>query len=127
MYALRLLIALWLWCAPGAIAQDTANRVPQPLAQALQQAGIPEASVGIYIQDVNAERPLFAMGEERALNPASTIKLLTTFAALDQLGPAYAWTTEVYTTGTLQGDVLTGDLVIKGYGDPRLTLENLHP
>ncbi|MBI4192511.1 MAG: D-alanyl-D-alanine carboxypeptidase/D-alanyl-D-alanine-endopeptidase [Betaproteobacteria bacterium] len=124
MHALRLLIALWLWCAPGAIAQDSASRLPPAVARVLQQAGIPESSVGIYIQDVNAERPLIAMGEERALNPASTIKLLTTFAALDQLGPAYAWTTEVYTTGTLQDDVLTGDLVIKGYGDPRLTLEN---
>ena len=89
-----------------------------------QQAGIPETSVGIYVQDVSAERPLLAIGDERALNPASTIKLLTTFAALDQLGPAYQWTTEIYTTGTLQGDVLAGDLIIKGYGDPRMTLEN---
>ena len=65
-----------------------------------------------------------AVGDERAFNPASTIKLLTTYAALDMLGPAYTWTTEIYAAGPLQGDVLAGDLVIKGYGDPRLTLEN---
>ena len=121
---MRLLIATLLWCMLAAMPQDGAARLPQPVIQALQQAGIPESSIGIYVQDANAERPLIAVGEERVLNPASTIKLLTTFAALDQLGPAYAWTTEVYTTGMLQGDVLTGDLVVKGYGDPRLTLEN---
>ena len=124
MRALRLLTAAGLWCALAAAAQDGATRLPQPVAQALQRAGIPESSVGIYVQEVSSQRPLVASGEERALNPASTIKLVTTFAALDQLGPAYRWTTEIYTTGALQDDVLDGNLIIKGYGDPRLTLEN---
>jgi D-alanyl-D-alanine carboxypeptidase/D-alanyl-D-alanine-endopeptidase (penicillin-binding protein 4) len=118
-------LALLCCCLAGlAAAQDGAARLPPPVAQALQRAGIPESSVGIYVQDVTAGRPLLALGGERALNPASTIKLLTTYAALDWLGPAYQWTTEIYTAGTLQGDVLIGDLIIKGYGDPRLTLEN---
>lgn len=124
MRTLRLLMAAWLWCALAVAAQDSIARLPPAIAQALQQAGIPETSVGIYVQDASAERPLLAIGAERALNPASTIKLLTTFAALDQLGPAYTWATEIYTAGSLQGDVLDGDLIIKGYGDPRLTLEN---
>ena len=118
-------LALLLCCVAGpAVAQGGRSQLPQPVAQALAQAGIPEASVGIYVQDAGAEQPLIAVGDERALNPASTIKLLTTFAALDQLGPAYKWTTEIYSNGTLQGDVLTGDLILKGYGDPRMTLEN---
>ena len=124
MRALHLLTAAGLWCALAAAAQDVPTRLPQPVAQALQQAGIPESSVGIYVQEVTAQRPLVASGAERVLNPASTIKLVTTFAALDQLGPAYRWSTEIYTAGTLQGDVLDGNLIIKGYGDPRLTLEN---
>ncbi len=80
--------------------------------------------MGIFVMDTQAARPVVAVGEDRALNPASTIKLLTTFAALDQLGPAYRWTTELYADGALQGDVLSGNLILKGYGDPRLTLEN---
>ena len=124
MRALKLLTVVGLWCALAAAAQDGTTRLPQPVAQALKQAGIPESSVGIYVQEVTAQRPLLASGEERVLNPASTIKLVTTFAALEQLGPAYRWTTEIYTTGILQGDVLDGNLIIKGYGDPRLTLEN---
>ena len=113
-----------LWCALAAAAQDGAARLPQAVAQALAQAGIPETSVGIYVQDTRAERPLVAVGEARALNPASTVKLLTTLAALDQLGPAHRWSTEVYADGALQGDVLNGNLLLKGYGDPRMTLEN---
>ena len=121
LFALALLIC---GAAAHVAAQNGKSQLPQPVAQALAQAGIPETSIGIYVQDVNAEQPLIAVGDERALNPASTIKLLTTFAALDQLGPAYQWTTEIYTNGTLQGDVLTGDLILKGHGDPRMTLEN---
>ena len=121
---LHALAALCCCVAGHAPAQDAVSRLPSPVAQALAQSGIPENSVGIFVQDVQSARPALAMGDERALNPASTIKLLTTFAALDQLGPAYLWTTEVYTDGTLQGDVLTGNLILKGYGDPRLTLEN---
>lgn len=97
---------------------------PPPLAQALAAAGIPESAVGLYVHEVGVERPLIAHGAERALNPASTMKLVTTYAALELLGPAYAWNTEVYAAGPVQNEVLAGDLVIKGYGDPKLTLEN---
>ena len=117
-------LALWFCLAGQMHAADTGARVPPAVAEALAQAGIPESSVGIFVQDIQIARPVLALGEERALNPASTIKLLTTFSALDQLGPAYQWTTEVYADGPLQGDVLNGNLILKGSGDPRLTLEN---
>jgi D-alanyl-D-alanine carboxypeptidase/D-alanyl-D-alanine-endopeptidase (penicillin-binding protein 4) len=58
------------------------------------------------------------------MNPASTIKLVTTLAALELLGPSYTWKTEVYINGTLKGDTLDGDLIVRGTGDPKLTLEN---
>jgi D-alanyl-D-alanine carboxypeptidase/D-alanyl-D-alanine-endopeptidase (penicillin-binding protein 4) len=124
MKFLRLLLVVALYWTLGASAQESTGRMPPGVLQALAQAGIPESSVGIYVQDVQSERPVLALGDDRPLNPASTIKLLTTFAALDQLGPAYQWTTEIYTDGQLQGDTLNGNLIIKGYGDPRLTLEN---
>ena len=126
MYVSRRLGALFLFLVTAgfALAQETPVRLPGPVAQALQQSGIPAASIGIFVQDTASERVLLAYGDERSLNPASTIKLVTTFAALDLLGPAHAWTTELYTNGSVQGDVLNGDLIIKGYGDPRLTLEN---
>ena len=98
--------------------------VPPPVAQALIAAGIPESAVGLYVHEIDADRPLIAQGAERALNPASTMKLVTTYGALELLGPAYAWNTEVYVTGPVQNETAAGDLVIKGYGDPKLTLES---
>src|SRR5688572_8690908 len=105
-----------------AAAQTTG--LPAVVVKALAHAGIPENAAAFYVHETGADRPLVAVGAERAMNPASTIKLLTTYAGLELLGPAYAWTTEAYAAGTLSQDVLAGDLVIKGYGDPKLTLEN---
>lgn len=61
----------------------------------------------------------------RAFNPASLTKLLTTAAALDRLGPAFVWTTPVWTSGTLQGGVLDGSVFVKGQGDPKLVQERV--
>ena len=122
----RRILAVLVWLAVlaplSAAAQQTA--LPPPVAKALVQSGIPESATAFYVQEIGAERPLVAVGAERVMNPASVIKLLTTYAALELLGPAYAWTTEVYALGKLNEDVLAGDLVFKGYGDPKLTLEN---
>jgi D-alanyl-D-alanine carboxypeptidase/D-alanyl-D-alanine-endopeptidase (penicillin-binding protein 4) len=57
------------------------------------------------------------------MNPASVMKLVTTFAALELLGPDYRWKTEAYLGGPLAGGVLRGDLILKGHGDPKITLE----
>jgi len=120
----RALFLLALLYAAAGFAQERVERLPTSVTQALTQAGIPLSAAGIYVHEVGVEQPLLAAGDTRALNPASTIKLVTTFAALDQLGPAYRWSTEVYTSTPLQGDLLTGDLVLRGGGDPRLTLDN---
>jgi len=124
MADLRRLIFFGLLFCATAFAQERSPRLPAPVTQALTQAGIPESAIGIYVHEFGSEQPVLAVGESRALNPASTIKLLTTFAALDQLGPAFQWTTDVFSSASLQGDVLPGDLILRGGGDPRLTLEN---
>jgi D-alanyl-D-alanine carboxypeptidase/D-alanyl-D-alanine-endopeptidase (penicillin-binding protein 4) len=113
------LIVAALCCACAARAQ-----LPEPVARALAKAAIPESAAAFYVHEVGAKEPVLAAGAERAMNPASTIKLLTTYAALDLLGPAYAWNTEAFAAGTLKDGVLAGDLVLRGSGDPKLTLEN---
>ncbi|MDH5534086.1 MAG: D-alanyl-D-alanine carboxypeptidase/D-alanyl-D-alanine-endopeptidase, partial [Betaproteobacteria bacterium] len=122
-----LLWASILLFAAAALVGGTAraqSRLPPALSQALSQAGIPETAVGLYVHEIGAGEPVLAVGAARALNPASTMKLVTTYAALELLGPAYTWPTEIYATGPLAQEVLNGDLVIKGYGDPRLTIED---
>jgi D-alanyl-D-alanine carboxypeptidase/D-alanyl-D-alanine-endopeptidase (penicillin-binding protein 4) len=107
-------------CAGAALA----DALPAPVAQALSRAGIPQSAVGLYVQQVDAPRPTAIFNPTTPMNPASVMKLVTTFAALELLGPAYTWKTEAYLLGRLQGDVLDGDLLLKGYGDPKLTVEN---
>jgi D-alanyl-D-alanine carboxypeptidase/D-alanyl-D-alanine-endopeptidase (penicillin-binding protein 4) len=108
----------------GAHATAQTGRWPAELHAALQSTGIPRESVALYVQEVGASAPLLEWNADRAMNPASTMKLVTTLAALEVLGPGYTWRTEVYAHGPVQDGVLNGNLVLKGYGDPKLNLEN---
>jgi D-alanyl-D-alanine carboxypeptidase/D-alanyl-D-alanine-endopeptidase (penicillin-binding protein 4) len=105
------------------IQQAVAASIPKVVRDELRRANIPLSSVGIVVQKVDTNTALTSRNAERAMNPASTMKLLTTFAALEILGPAYRWKTEAYLDGKLENGVLHGDLVFKGYGDPKLTVE----
>ena len=100
-----------------------ASSLPETVNAALKLAHIPLSSVAVVVREENADAPLISLNAERAMNPASTMKLLTTLAALETLGPAYRWKTEAYLNGKLENGVLQGDLVFKGYGDPKLTVE----
>jgi D-alanyl-D-alanine carboxypeptidase/D-alanyl-D-alanine-endopeptidase (penicillin-binding protein 4) len=116
---LKAMIALAALAASAVQAQ-----LPEPVARALAQAGIPESAAGFYVHETGADRPLLASGAERPLNPASTIKLVTTYAGLELLGPAYVWVTDAYAGAPVKDGVLAGDLVLRGRGDPKLTIEN---
>lgn len=98
--------------------------LPASVVLALQQAGIPDSHVGVVVQDLDGT-PLLQHGEERAFNPASVMKLVTTLAALDSLGPAHTFKTLVWLDGDLKDGVLTGNLVLQGGGDPGMTPERL--
>ncbi|MEO8343384.1 MAG: D-alanyl-D-alanine carboxypeptidase/D-alanyl-D-alanine-endopeptidase, partial [Gallionella sp.] len=97
--------------------------LPEPVKAALKRAHIPLSSVAVVVQGEYEDAPIISLNARQPMNPASTMKLLTTFAALETLGPAYRWKTEAYLDGKLENGVLQGDLVFKGYGDPKLTVE----
>ncbi len=100
-----------------------AVKLPTTVIDELQRAQIPLNSVGVVVQALDSKRPLLSVHGDAAMSPASAMKLLTTWSALEILGPAYRWKTEVYLDGTLHNGVLQGNLVFKGYGDPKLTME----
>lgn len=116
----RVALLLFVFCLA---CEATAAPLPAPVRTALKQAGIPLSAVGVVVQQTSARSPLINVNAKQAMNPASTMKLLTTYAGLELLGPAYAWKTEAYLDGELKDGVLQGNLVLKGYGDPKLTLE----
>ncbi len=116
--ALAALILLVLACLFPAWAV-----LPEPVARALAAVGIPEDTVALVVQPLDGGEPSLHHAAERPMNPASVMKLLTTLAALDMLGPAHTFKTRVYAAGELKGDTLEGDLILKGGGDPSLTLE----
>ncbi|WP_296175349.1 D-alanyl-D-alanine carboxypeptidase/D-alanyl-D-alanine endopeptidase [Psychrobacter sp. UBA2769] len=69
--------------------------------------------------------PLLSHQADIARTPASTMKLVPSFIALDTLGADFVWHTRVYHTGLIIGDKLYGDLIIQGSGDPKMTHERL--
>ncbi|MDA8383924.1 MAG: D-alanyl-D-alanine carboxypeptidase/D-alanyl-D-alanine-endopeptidase [Betaproteobacteria bacterium] len=83
------------------------------------------AHVGLYVRDLAQDHAAVAVDADAALAPASTLKLVTTYAALSLLGPAYAWKTEAYTDPGMVDGVVPGNLYLKGYGDPDLTLQRI--
>lgn len=108
------------------MAPDPAeSNLPAPVASALRAARLPVSTMGIYVQEVGANRAVLSVNADKSMSPASVMKLVTTYSALELLGPAFTWKTGIYETGTRDGDVLRGDLVFKGAGDPKLTQEEL--
>lgn len=114
-------VALFLFSSL-AIAQAQEG-LPPAVTQALNSAGIPQSAVGIVVMDADSQAPRLAANATQAMNPASTMKLVTTFAALELLGPAYTWKTTAWTAAPLDKGVLAGDLYLRGSADPKLTFE----
>lgn len=104
-------------------ASVLATDLPAGVESALAQAGIPEGHIGLVVQALDEAAPQLAIGEERSLNPASVMKLLTTLAALDSLNPSHTWKTRVLVDGEIKQGVLKGALILQGGGDPSLSLE----
>ena len=99
--------------------------LPAGVRSALNVRDVPHDSLSIHVEDVDTGEVVlqWLAGEPR--NPASTMKLLTTLVALDTLGPAYRWKTNVYALGEISGGRLDGDLLLRGQGDPFLVTERV--
>ena len=99
--------------------------LPPTLTQALDAARIPESSVAVWVQAVEAATPQLEIAGDRPMNPASVMKIVTAFAALDRLGPAFTWITRVASGGAVADGVLDGNLYLIGGADPMLNHERL--
>ena len=111
---------------------SSANTMPQAVASSLERNQIPKDAVSISVVEIDTPRNGKAVAKNildwhanEPMNPASTMKLLTTLTGLDILGPQYRWRTNIYTDGIIRQGVLKGNLYLQGSGDPKLVPEEL--
>jgi D-alanyl-D-alanine carboxypeptidase/D-alanyl-D-alanine-endopeptidase (penicillin-binding protein 4) len=118
---------LFAMAAVGAWPRTVSATSPLPpqVRQALKAAQIPEDALSVVIEEAGGVRTLLSHRPREPVNPASLAKLMTTYAALDLLGPSWQWSTPLYVEGTLRDGILDGHLYIQGRGDPRLVVERL--
>ena len=126
---LRILRPLALACLvlPAALPAHAATNanLPDAVVKSLKANKISQQSLSVVTLPLTGPGNSTLFNADVSVNPASTMKLLTTFAALEILGPTYQWKTEFYTDGQLKDGVLNGNLYLKGGGDPKLNMEKL--
>jgi D-alanyl-D-alanine carboxypeptidase/D-alanyl-D-alanine-endopeptidase (penicillin-binding protein 4) len=109
----------------GLWATACAQALPAEVNRALQQAQLPAAALHVVVAPAQGGPARLSHRAEVPVNPASLMKLLTTSVALETLGPAYAWRTQVAADGPVVGGSLRGNLYVQGQGDPKLVVERL--
>lgn len=110
----RLIIVSLL--AAAATSQSAQAQLPDPVTRVLQAAGIPDDAVGAVV--LRGGVPLLSHNADRPMQPASTMKLVTTMVGLDQLGPVFKARTELRSSAPAVNGVLQGDLILRGGADP---------
>jgi D-alanyl-D-alanine carboxypeptidase/D-alanyl-D-alanine-endopeptidase (penicillin-binding protein 4) len=93
------------------------------LEQMLSDSTMQHASVSLYIINAGTGEPVIEHDASRSFSQASVMKLVTTAAAVEMLGPDHTFTTTIGYSGLLKKGVLNGNIIIKGGGDPTLGSE----
>lgn len=140
------LLALWMATSLAVLATPGMARPPAPadkvpvghtelppgILKTLQKAQVPPSAFSVQIMPLpggplpaEASPKRLSHHSQDSVNPASVMKLFTTYAALHLLGPDHVWRNRVYTEGSLRDGVLVGNLVVRGSGDPKLVVERL--
>jgi D-alanyl-D-alanine carboxypeptidase/D-alanyl-D-alanine-endopeptidase (penicillin-binding protein 4) len=117
--------AACLAAAAGVASAQESGHEPATYLARLAAARIPAEAAAAVVLPLDEGKLRWTANERRPMNPASTMKLVTTYSALHLLGPAYTFRTEVLADGPMAGDVLRGELYVRGGGDPHLVIENL--
>ena len=113
---------------PRAPADPAARRawLKSALDELLAAPPFTKAKVGVLVAESDSGKPLYARNEKAAFNAASNVKIVTSASALALLGPDYRWkTTLSMTANGRSGSEISGDLYLRGFGDPTLNTEDL--
>ena len=118
MRILLFISLLWLNVAFADSDIDAINKI-------LNRSELSKGNYSLYITNISKRAKVFSYNEQKSFNPASVMKLVTTYAGLQFLGPQYQWKTEVLYKGNIKNKHLYGDLIIRGHGDPTLAYADL--
>ena len=102
-----------------------ADFIPSELQALIDKSGMPSKKISIYIKETKSNKLIASLNAAKLRNPASVIKLATTYASVLQLGYDYRWVTDIGYSGSISQGVLHGNLIIKGGGDPDLKDEDV--
>ena len=101
-------------------SQSVTERLTKAINQLQADSQFKHAAISLYAVDTKTGTVLFNKNADMGLAPASCQKVITSATAFELLGKDYRYKTTVEYNGTLQNDLLNGDIVIKGNGDPTL-------
>lgn len=113
---------LTVWAYITMSAQDSLRiRLDSLLSNPLFET----TQVGLMVYDLTADSVYYQRNARQLLRPASTMKLVTAITALDKLGGAYQFRTQLYHTGTIDNGRLNGDLYCVGGFDPMVDRDDV--
>ena len=112
-------ILFFLLASVSLFAQAALNKA---MTKFTSDTDLQNASISISVMDAQTGVMIASFNPDRVLAPASSMKVITTGAALGILNPNYVFKTEIQYDGVFnaQTGVLDGNIYLKGYGDPTL-------
>jgi D-alanyl-D-alanine carboxypeptidase/D-alanyl-D-alanine-endopeptidase (penicillin-binding protein 4) len=115
--ALVVMIVALLVSAPATASADSLSG---RMSSSIRRSGVSSTS-SVYVWDQSSRRVVYSRAAMRPMAPASTIKLMTSAAALARFGPEHRFTTTVALNGKQAGSTFVGDVWLIGGGDPSLS------
>lgn len=116
---------LFLWPVllyPVNMQAQKAGRTSYDVLRVIEKSRATEAFWSVVVRDTTG-KILEGYNQFKLIRPASSLKLLTSAAILNELGPEYRFTTKVYGLGYQSGSTWEGDIIIRGVGDPSISGE----
>ena len=92
--------------------------LPDEVAAMLNAAHLPQDALGVMVLRASDGATVMAYRATVPMQPASTLKVLTSIVALERLGPSYRGSTELRSAGEITAGRLTGEVVLRGLGNP---------